>query len=452
MMNSRAEDRRQRRALQRIYGYDEDAHDDDIDDIDDIDDFAEISSRSRRRGMTGNCDGFDWVAAVESGASLMFNCGADRACDAASAGIDDVVELAPVPMSLETSGATDDKNRRGAARVSSLARRLGRDNARTRRFGIGADDTSSAAADHAVGLAVPSANRGARDGKELDCGSESATMNGESVYGNVSLSLSEFFDNSEAVANAGNCEDQAPALGVERTVRSLGASGIVRELPTMARTRTLSWDDHYVSKDNFYHNSHRASDSIVYDENGRKSVDCAPGRKRKFLFAAFGLIVAVIALVGIALQLTVFRASPAAAEDLDADAVEWIATTSPPSYGPTGVSDPSSVAWVVNDGSTISPTSASHTPTIDQTSSSPSPGSADPTIIPTMPPETVGSTSTVPTASAPMPTESTSTAPSELANTPIATCGNGDRGNGICPIEGDCCSHYGWCGSTAKYC
>jgi hypothetical protein len=453
MMNSRAEDRRQRRALQRIYGYEEDAHDDD--DIDDIDDFAEISSRSRLR-MTGNCDGFDWVAAAESGASLMFNCGADRACDAASPGIDNVVEFAPpvLMLSWETSGATDVKNnRRGTAGVSSLARRLGCDDTHTRRFGSDADDTSSAIVDRAaVALAIPSANRGAHDGKELDCGSESATMNGESVYGNVSLSLSEFFDNSKTMVNTGNCEDQAPALGVERTVRSVGASGIVDELPTMARMRSLSWDDHYVSKDNFYHNSHSASDSIVYDENGRKSVVCAPGRKRKILFAAFGLIVAVIALVGITLQLTVFRASPAAAEDLDADAVEWIATTSQPTYGPTGGSDPSSVTWVVNDGSTKSPTSTSPTPTIGQTSSSPSPGSADPTVIPTMPPETFGSTSTVPTASAPMSTESTSTAPSELANTPIATCGNGDRGNGICPIEGDCCSHYGWCGNTAKYC
>jgi hypothetical protein len=34
----------------------------------------------------------------------------------------------------------------------------------------------------------------------------------------------------------------------------------------------------------------------------------------------------------------------------------------------------------------------------------------------------------------------------------IATCGNGNRGDGICPFAGYCCSEWGWCGTTAEYC
>eukprot|EP00128_Syssomonas_multiformis_P017913 Colp12_sorted_trinity150504_noHs@15598 len=32
------------------------------------------------------------------------------------------------------------------------------------------------------------------------------------------------------------------------------------------------------------------------------------------------------------------------------------------------------------------------------------------------------------------------------------TCGNGNRGNGRCPIAGQCCSQWGWCGTNAAYC
>lgn len=32
------------------------------------------------------------------------------------------------------------------------------------------------------------------------------------------------------------------------------------------------------------------------------------------------------------------------------------------------------------------------------------------------------------------------------------TCGGGDRGDGICPFEGYCCSKWGYCGTTAEYC
>ncbi len=32
------------------------------------------------------------------------------------------------------------------------------------------------------------------------------------------------------------------------------------------------------------------------------------------------------------------------------------------------------------------------------------------------------------------------------------TCGNGNRGNGICPMTSECCSQYGFCGTTADHC
>jgi len=32
------------------------------------------------------------------------------------------------------------------------------------------------------------------------------------------------------------------------------------------------------------------------------------------------------------------------------------------------------------------------------------------------------------------------------------TCGGGNRGDGICPFQGYCCSRWGWCGTTDDYC
>ena len=32
------------------------------------------------------------------------------------------------------------------------------------------------------------------------------------------------------------------------------------------------------------------------------------------------------------------------------------------------------------------------------------------------------------------------------------TCGNGNRGNGICPKQDECCSEHGYCGSTSEHC
>ncbi|KAL7490195.1 hypothetical protein ACHAW6_015943 [Cyclotella cf. meneghiniana] len=34
----------------------------------------------------------------------------------------------------------------------------------------------------------------------------------------------------------------------------------------------------------------------------------------------------------------------------------------------------------------------------------------------------------------------------------VGTCGNGNRGDGICAWEGYCCSEWGWCGTTPEYC
>ena len=33
-----------------------------------------------------------------------------------------------------------------------------------------------------------------------------------------------------------------------------------------------------------------------------------------------------------------------------------------------------------------------------------------------------------------------------------ATCGNGNVGNGICPMSNECCSKYGHCGTTPEHC
>jgi len=31
-------------------------------------------------------------------------------------------------------------------------------------------------------------------------------------------------------------------------------------------------------------------------------------------------------------------------------------------------------------------------------------------------------------------------------------CGNGSHGNGLCSVEGECCSEHGWCGVTVDHC
>jgi hypothetical protein len=41
--------------------------------------------------------------------------------------------------------------------------------------------------------------------------------------------------------------------------------------------------------------------------------------------------------------------------------------------------------------------------------------------------------------------------PGEKPKPIVGTCGNGDRGDGICAWEGYCCSEWGWCGTTSEY-
>ena len=60
-------------------------------------------------------------------------------------------------------------------------------------------------------------------------------------------------------------------------------------------------------------------------------------------------------------------------------------------------------------------------------------------------------------APAPTPVKTPVTTPVKApvpAPAPVSsgTCGNGNVGNGKCPINGQCCSQWGWCGTTADYC
>ena len=45
--------------------------------------------------------------------------------------------------------------------------------------------------------------------------------------------------------------------------------------------------------------------------------------------------------------------------------------------------------------------------------------------------------------------------PTPPAPTPVSgggTCGNGQRGNGKCPNSSECCSEWGWCGTSVDHC
>jgi hypothetical protein len=83
--------------------------------------------------------------------------------------------------------------------------------------------------------------------------------------------------------------------------------------------------------------------------------------------------------------------------------------------------------------------------------------------------ETYEPSSSTPTSAVPSLTESTSTEPAYTTTPPTyeatnasssssssssssATCGNGDRGNGICPNDGECCGNHGWCVEAPQPC
>jgi hypothetical protein len=41
---------------------------------------------------------------------------------------------------------------------------------------------------------------------------------------------------------------------------------------------------------------------------------------------------------------------------------------------------------------------------------------------------------------------------SRLRRRTNGTCGGGNKGNGICPVSGECCSEWGWCGTSPQHC
>lgn len=49
-------------------------------------------------------------------------------------------------------------------------------------------------------------------------------------------------------------------------------------------------------------------------------------------------------------------------------------------------------------------------------------------------------------------TTTTRTTTTVAPTTVVGTCGNGVVGNAICPVAGECCSQYGWCGTSTDHC
>jgi hypothetical protein len=53
--------------------------------------------------------------------------------------------------------------------------------------------------------------------------------------------------------------------------------------------------------------------------------------------------------------------------------------------------------------------------------------------------------------SQPTPTNAPRPVPTPSPGSSSGTCGNGNRGNGVC-ADGTCCSEYGWCGTSTEHC
>ena len=68
----------------------------------------------------------------------------------------------------------------------------------------------------------------------------------------------------------------------------------------------------------------------------------------------------------------------------------------------------------------------------------------------------ISSTQCVSTPQTPQPTQRQTSPPIAQQqsgnNVGGGTCGGGNLGNGICPNADECCSRYGFCGSTPEYC
>ena len=270
----------------------------------------------------------------------------------------------------------------------------------------------------------------------------------------------------------------------------------------------LSWDDlyHYSSggdDDGFFdsqhhrhhrHHRHHHHDSAAPHEgigvssedddgmnNHRTTTTTKRRRKIAIVAVSFGVMVAAVAaVVGVTLRRTAFRAGQAAAvvvaaedpdaedaDDADRPDVDWTAVVSTtsmptyyspaspsPTYGPVsregGEEEPgrpsSSFAWATatNGGD---PASASPTAVIGPRTPSPS------DVEYSMPGPAMTPAPTSPGPTSVEPTTSTVAQSAPEGGTPDATsCGNGNRGDGICPNGGDCCSGYGWCGNTARHC
>mmetsp|Transcript_15846 Transcript_15846/g.33498 ORF Transcript_15846/g.33498 Transcript_15846/m.33498 type:complete len:943 (+) Transcript_15846:386-3214(+) len=137
-----------------------------------------------------------------------------------------------------------------------------------------------------------------------------------------------------------------------------------------------------------------------------------------------------------------------------------------PSASPSNTSFPTSEPTPIpttrlptENPTTESPTIA---PTSGETETEETESSVYPTPLQIRPAESRSPT-TSPNESYPSPSSPSPTCPkciihpddTEEDECPIATtgtCSNGNRGDGICPFEGHCCSKWGYCGTTAEYC
>jgi hypothetical protein len=67
-----------------------------------------------------------------------------------------------------------------------------------------------------------------------------------------------------------------------------------------------------------------------------------------------------------------------------------------------------------------------------------------------------GPDSTAAQPSVPLTQAAPQTMPTQTVVTnevPVAgTCGNGSVGNGVCPISNECCSSFGFCGTSLEHC
>jgi len=132
------------------------------------------------------------------------------------------------------------------------------------------------------------------------------------------------------------------------------------------------------------------------------------------------------------------------------DVVHAGGVTFPPTEDPTG--DPTGDPTLV----------PSPSPTIQSTSGDTETEGGAETLMPTAllnrPAETLSPTLLTPALSTPAPTcpmcivypDDTEEDDCPIVNK--GTCGDGERGDGICPFKSHCCSSWGYCGTTSVYC